>query len=213
MERTPLQQGSVLAKTLFESLGWAGTWMFSPTRIAQMAAFFAAKEPRSTINIMKLIKLMYLSDRESLARYGDPITFDNMFSLDEGPILSRSLNMINGVLSIASAEAWDKWMSGRDQDHNVVVHRDFTRDDLDYLSDADLAVLQDVWGQFGHMDQWQLSDYTHEHCPEWQNPNGSRLPIDEAELLKHLGRTKEDAAEIKQGIENSRSLDRILARR
>lgn len=187
--------------------------MFSPTRIAQMAAFFAAREPQSTINIMKLIKLLYLADRESLRLYGEPITFDNMFSLDEGPILSRSLNMINGELSIASAEAWDKWMSDRDQDHNVRVRRNFGRDDLDYVSDADFDVLQNVWSQFGHMNQWQLSDYTHEHCPEWQNPHGSRLPIDEAELLTYLGRTKEDAAEIKKRIESSRNLDRILARR
>lgn len=187
--------------------------MFSPTRIAQMAAFFAARESRHTINVMKLIKLMYLSDRESLARYDEPITFDYMFSLDEGPILSNALNMINGKLSIASAKAWDHWMSARDGDHNVMGIREFSRENLDYLSDADLEVLEDVWGKFGHMNQWQLSEYTHEHCPEWQYPSGSRIPIDEAELAFHLGKTKEDAAEIKHGIEASRSLDRILARR
>jgi uncharacterized phage-associated protein len=154
-----------------------------------------------------------LSDRESLARYGDPITFDNMFSMDDGPVLSRALNMINGRLSIASAEAWSRWMSDRDANHSVNGTRTFSRNDLDYLSDADVEVLQDVWNKFGHMNQWQLSDYTHEHCPEWQYPHGSRLPIDEAELAQHLGKTKENAAEIKQGIEASRSLDRILARR
>jgi uncharacterized phage-associated protein len=187
--------------------------MFAPSRIAQMAAFFAAREPGTSINVMKLIKLMYLADRESLGRFGEPITFDYMFSLDEGPILSRALNMINGTLSIASAAVWDKWMSGRDGDHNVTVRRRFERDDLDYLSDVDLKVMETVWAQFGHMNQWELSDYTHQHCPEWHNPHGSRLPIDEAELLTYLGKSREDAVELKQGIENSRNLDRILARR
>src|SRR5260370_35361731 len=109
--------------------------MFSPIRIAQMAAFFAEREQCGAINVMKLIKLMYLSDRESLAQHGDPITFDNMFSLDEGPILSRALNMINGRLSAASAKAWEQWMGPRDGDHDVAVIRGFDREHLDYFSD------------------------------------------------------------------------------
>lgn len=187
--------------------------MFAPARIAQMAAFFAAKEPGSKINVMKLIKLMYLSDRESLARYGEPITFDYMFSLDEGPVLSRALNMINGKLSNASAAAWNQWMGDRDWDHSVAVIRGFDRSDLDYLSDADMKVVQTIWDQFGHMSQWELSDYTHLHCPEWRNPHGSSLPIDEAELLTYLGNSREEAVALKQSIEKSRDLDKILARR
>lgn len=189
--------------------------MFSPIRIAQIAAYFAGREPHQTINVMKLVKLMYLADRESLDRFGEPITFDSMVSMDEGPVLSRALNMMNGESTPASAEAWGKWLTTRTPrvTYDIKLRREFTRADLDYVSDADLQVLKSVAVKFGHMTKYQLRDYVHEHCPEWEDPHGTSIAIDETELLRHLGKSKEDAAEIVQRIAVSRTMDRIAARR
>jgi uncharacterized phage-associated protein len=57
-----------------------------------MAAFFAKKEG-DVIPVLKLTKLLYLADREALARYGEPITYDLPVSMEHGPVLSRALNL------------------------------------------------------------------------------------------------------------------------
>ena len=41
------------------------------------------------INLMALIKLLYLADREALLETGYPITGDQMVSMPHGPVLSR----------------------------------------------------------------------------------------------------------------------------
>ena len=57
---------------------------YSEKRAAQSAAFFISRA-RGTIEISKLMKLMYLAERESLARYGEPITGDVLVSMKQGP--------------------------------------------------------------------------------------------------------------------------------
>src|SRR5215469_15220275 len=108
-----------------------------------MAAFFAKKEG-GVIPVLKLIKLLYLSDRAALQLYGEPITYDLPVSMDHGPVLSRALNLINGDTNGAPAAQWEEWMGLR-HGNDVAVKRQFSRDDLDELSNADMDVLEAVW--------------------------------------------------------------------
>lgn len=182
--------------------------MFTPLTSAQIAAFFATRAGGS-INIMKLVKLMYLADRESMSRYGAPISFDRMVSMDEGPVLSRTLNLINGDVSKKAAAIWDSWITAR-EGHQVSARKEVTPDALDRLSDADLEVMEDTWKRFGHMDQWDLSKYTHKNCAEWRDPDGSALPIAETDVLMALGRTQERAVAEAERLRRERELDTIL---
>ena len=177
---------------------------------AQIAAFFAHREG-GVINIMKLVKLMYLADREGLKRYGTPVSFDRMVSLDNGPVLSQTLNLINGDVSRDAAAIWEAWISDR-SNHRVRLQREFAVEKLDQLSDADLDVLETVWRQFGDMNQWDLSEYTHRNCPEWKFPEGSSLPINEVDVLQAVGTPREEAEILAARIKAERDLDRALAR-
>jgi len=60
--------------------------MFSEKKIAQVAAFFVSKAG-GRLNHMKLLKLIYLSDRESLDQWGEPISYDSM---ERGSVLSST---------------------------------------------------------------------------------------------------------------------------
>jgi uncharacterized phage-associated protein len=183
--------------------------MYSPRRVAQMAAFFARKQG-GTINVLKLTKLLYLSDRVSLARYGHPITYDRPVSMPHGPVLSQSLGLMNGFVGGAAGAQWDEWMKDR-SGHDIHVKRNFTRDDLDEISDADLEVLEAIWHEFGPMDQWTLRSWTHNHCSEWKDPKGSSIPIDEATLLESVGIPAERAAALAEEIEKERRLDALFS--
>jgi uncharacterized phage-associated protein len=184
--------------------------MFTARRVAQMAAFFARKQG-GTINVLKLTKLLYLSDRESLSQTGLPISFDDMVSMPDGPVLSRTLNLINGSYDQASSAMWEEWIADR-ENYDVSIKREFDRQDLDQLSDADLAVLEKVWSQFGKMDKYTLRDWTHDNCPEWVDPRGSSNPIKAFDVLRKLGKSEPEAKEFANSIQSERDLDAVFAR-
>ncbi|MEP7246468.1 MAG: Panacea domain-containing protein [Gammaproteobacteria bacterium] len=181
--------------------------MFTTSKVAQMAALFAAKQG-GAINVLKLNKLLYLADRESMSRHGCPISFDRLASMPHGPVLSQSLNLISGLSDSAK---WDEWITDCDN-YDVGLTHKFVRDDLDQLSDADIEVIDEVWKQFGHMTKYALRDYTHENCPEWKDPDGSSIPIKHFDVLVHLGKSKAEARELADCIESEGKLDRLFAR-
>lgn len=182
--------------------------MFNERKVAQMAAYLLAIR-ETTMPHLKLIKLLYLSDRRSMDLYGYPMSGDRAVALPRGPVLSLTLNLING--SILSCQGgWESWISDK-SDHRVTLKHLPQPEQLDELSAADRETLNSVWGEFGHMNQWQISDYTHDHCPEWRDPNGSMLPISFEEIFRALGKPAEVASELSARIEAQRSLDRTLA--
>ena len=182
--------------------------MFNDRKVAQMAAFLLGQGGARMAHL-KLMKLLYLSDRESMARYGAPISGDRIVAMRHGPVLSMTLNFMDGDEE-SSPDGWDSLISAK-ENNELSLKRAVTRDDLDELSQADIGVLESVWKKFGHMDKWTIRDYTHDHCPEWTDPNGSSLPISYESVFRALGRSKEVAAELGAHVEAERSLDKIFA--
>lgn len=175
-------------------------------KAAQVTAFFAKKEGGS-INVLKLAKLLYLADREFMSRYDFPILFDQLVSMPHGPVTSMTLNYINGMEE--ERDHWEDFVVDRAGYAVGIARPEMSIDDLDELSDAEIHVLEATWDQFGHMAPWQIRNYTHENCPEWEDPHGSSAPIPYERVLKFL--RKERSAEIAEEIESQRSLDKFLA--
>ncbi len=184
--------------------------LFSAERSAQVAAFFTEKAG-SRINVLRLIKLIYLSDRESMDRYGYPITFDRLVSMPHGPVPSMTLNLANGFAGKQDGQAWERWIHDREDHYVSLRSNEFRRDDLEDLSDADFEVLEEVWAQFSAMSPFELSDYTHTHCAEWRDPDGSSFPIHDRDVFVALGRSREEAVEEARAIQDQREIDRVFA--
>jgi len=181
--------------------------MFSEHKIAQMGAFFIDKEG-GIMPHLKLMKLMYLSDRLSMDKWGYPISYDCMVSMPHGPVLSKTLEYINGD---SRAQIWNKWVSDK-ENHKVALNKaPLKRGDLDQLSDAEITILTSVWAEFGAMDQWQIRDYTHDSCKEWQDPNGSSHPISYGAVFIALGKDKALSVELQKEIEESKKVDGFFA--
>ena len=183
--------------------------MYSPRKIAQIAAYFAQRQG-GIINVLKLTKLLYLADRESLRQFGRPITYDLPVSMPHGPVLSRSKDLMDGFVGGAAGAQWDEWMNAR-ANHDISVKRQFDRNDLKELSDADMDVLASVWQKFGAMDQWTLRDWTHENCSEWKDPEGSSVPIDDVSRLRGVGYSPDQARQLAAEIRHERELDALFA--
>ena len=177
---------------------------FNARKAAQVAAFFANKEG-GRINVLKLTKLLYLADRACMDRYDRPILYDWLVSMDHGPVNSYTLNLINGL---AQDDGWDDFVLDRAHHDVGAKNKRMTEEDFDELSEFEVSVLSGVWREFGRMTKYQIRDYTHKHCPEWENPRGTSLPIPYERVFKFLGKKHSD--ELADQVEDARSIDQIL---
>lgn len=136
------------------------------------------------MSYMKLIKLMYLIERKTLTETGRPVTFDHYVSMDRGPVLSRTYNLIN--------EGKPPWESSlrrecisEPEHYSVRLNQPCGPEDL---SERELEAIDAVYHEFGQMDKWDLVNKLHE-LPEWQDPKGSSIPIQYRDILTAAGRT------------------------
>jgi uncharacterized phage-associated protein len=182
--------------------------MFNERKVAQMAAYLISKEGER-MSHLKLMKLLYLADREAMGQFGVPLSGDRIVSMPHGPVLSMTLNLMDGDTESAE-NGWEAWISDK-ENHELSVVRPVARVELNELSAADVDVLDTVWAKFGHMTKYQIRDYTHTHCPEWKDPHGSSMPIDYEDVFVALGRTHDQAVELAAHIEAERSIDRLFA--
>jgi uncharacterized phage-associated protein len=178
------------------------------TKVTQMTAYLLNKSG-GTMAYLKLIKLLYLADRESMRLYGTSISEDHMVSMPHGPVLSQTYDLIVG--DYEDSGPWGQWIKG-EADYKVSLkHGDLERPDYDELSNADLAILDQIYKQFGAMGRFQIRDYTHDHCLEWQDPHGSSYPIHPKSLFLAVGKSEEEAESLVANLREQQSLRDIHA--
>jgi uncharacterized phage-associated protein len=77
---------------------WAAPLVgFKLKKAAQLAAYFSVQS-EGLIEKLKLIKLIYLTERRFIANHKHPMLYDELYSLPHGPICSSTLNGIDGVI-------------------------------------------------------------------------------------------------------------------
>ena len=160
-------------------------------KAAQVVAFFATKQGGS-INILKVSKLAYLAERECMRLYDEPMYYDSLVSMPDGPVASITLNFMNGV---NKDSRWDNFVAHRSGYFIPVAKSGFERSDFNHLSDADIDILDMLWEKFGRYDQWYIRDWTHnsENVPEWKDPKGSSDSIPHRRVFEGLAKEGSDA--------------------
>lgn len=122
---------------------------------------FIIKHTEPELSHKKLLKLLYLADRESLFRFGWPITCDNPEALEKGPVLEHVFRLLKDE----SAENRDIFLTFFNVSENrISSKRDFTSD---WLSENNQEILEEICKQYGNFSGQELSEYTHE-LPEWE---------------------------------------------
>lgn len=182
--------------------------MFSESRITQIAAYLLAKAG-GTESYLKLMKLLYLADRESIRETGDSLSHDQFVSMPQGPVLSQTLDLItNNVRSTVWSD-----LIGPAPDYSVRLVRQLSVDDTDELSAFDKQVLDGIHAQFGHMNRWEIRDWTHEgNCPEWQDPHGSSLAIKPEALFSAIEHDSDTADSKAKDYRERREIERLMSR-
>lgn len=153
-----------------------------------------------TDNYMRLIKLLYIADRETLKETARSITGDHIVAMEQGPVLSHVLNLIKD--QDAMAGQWGEFIER--EDYNIHLAKDPGNDELCHY---EIQKLQDVWERYRTKDEWQMVQVTHEF-DEWKknDPGKSSKPIPLADILEAVGR-KSDLEEIEKTAEQSVAFD------
>jgi uncharacterized phage-associated protein len=173
---------------------------------ATQAAAHLLRRSGGSLPYIKLLKLLYLADRKALLELGRPITFDRYVSMQHGPVLSRTYDLMVAEEAPGEHSYWREHIS---EPHDYAVQLRSEAPPRGALSPAQEAVLDAVFDEFGGMDRWKLVDFTHT-LPEWQDPHGSSLPLPIRDILR-AGGVDDDAAEaIEHDLLGEDSLARLL---
>lgn len=160
---------------------------YLPRKAAQIIAFFAMKEG-GKINVLKVIKLVYLADRESVRRRGHPILDESRVSMPHGPVNSLTLDYLNGFYR--DDGGWSQFLTDRANNDVGLANSEITHEMLDELSQREISILENIWAEFGDMDRFDLADWTHDNVAEWEDPNGSSRQIPLERMISAVGLDK-----------------------
>jgi len=151
--------------------------------------------------MLKLLKLMFLADKESLIETGFPITGDSIVAMEMGPVPSGTYDRLkpSGALPFVASEPGNVTLQAPPPKHGR-------------LSDYEIEVAQRVYKKFGHMTGQQLINYLHKHAPEWTPPAaGSSHAIDPADMLRAAGRPESEIKAIEVQASYFRNVERRYA--
>lgn len=157
------------------------------------------------MNYMRVLKLLYIADREALRETGRPITGGPAIAMERGPVLEEVYDLIRG--QHREMPLWDEYFQ---KDHyELVLRKD---PDVGRLSRYEIRILQEVAKARADDDEWELSKLTHEFA-EWQqnDPGKSSRAIPLGDMLKAVGQGEASATILEEAREKAR-IERLFGR-
>lgn len=162
---------------------------------------------------MKLAKLQYLAERESLIRFLNPMISDEPVSLYHGPCLSATLRLTNDT---DEDSYWDSFIGFEPYDlaaegsNTVALLAPASVSEI--LSPADVDLLTELWRRFGLMDSEQIRLWCQENCREYVVvPYRQRKWITTEEILMAGGDDAQTAFRKAEEIRYHQRFDRLYA--
>lgn len=154
------------------------------------------------LNYTKLIKLLYISDRNCLKKYGFSITEDSYVSMSQGIVLSNLYDFIKK----GENEEFNKLFIKDGYDLVSILDKKYSDDEL---SEAEIEILDETDEKYHDKDWKYLVDEVVHTFPEWDKSvlkNNTSKPLEKKVLLKELGKTDE---EIKSILETEEQFDQL----
>jgi len=172
------------------------SFRFDPAKAAEAAALLLRLHG-GPMGRMRLLKLLYLAEREALKRSNRPICGGLYVSMPHGPVMSEVYDLIRGQAWGESA-VWNARIVAADE-RDLMLRGEI---DPDSLSDADIAVLKDTFRRFKHMTDGQIYRFVHDPAkvPEYRDPEGSSAPIPAAHVLEAVGKTAPEIVTIAEEV-------------
>jgi uncharacterized phage-associated protein len=154
------------------------------------------------LDVLELLKLLYLLDREALLRWGRPVTGDEYFALKHGPILSRVYDLTKGKLK--GSGYWNDHIKKTGE--RLTLTQDVPEDEF---SDRESELIEEIARKYTGVGKWELRDFTHT-LKEWSDPGTGRRPIYVEQILLAGNATWDEIKEIDDSTTDLFFLKRAL---
>jgi uncharacterized phage-associated protein len=174
-------------------------------KAAQAAAVLLQSDRCKRMSYLRLLKLLYIAEREALAETGGRLLGSRVLAMKHGPVLSDVYDLLN-----RAAPPLAEYL--RRDGYQVELVKD---PGGKKLSRYEAGKLREVAERYRDQDEWDLVELTHAF-PEWQrhNPEGRGVKAVEIPLrdLVEAAARPEDRDWILQDAEAAAALDRALGK-
>ncbi|MPM48911.1 hypothetical protein SDC9_95638 [bioreactor metagenome] len=165
------------------------------------AAAYLLQKVAGRMSYLKLIKLLYLSDREAIKQNGLPITFDDYCVMKFGPVLSKTYDWIKGNINPEFGAFWNSIIQTSGND--VLSRKEVG---VQHLSQSETDVLDSIFSQYGKFSPFDLVKITH-GLPEYKEPpTNTSIPLSIREVASQVEPTEQDASRVLEDIALYKSL-------
>ena len=166
----------------------------STKKIAQATAVLLQQEPNKKTKYIRILKMLYRADRESIQEIGVPIIGIPTWALPKGPLHSKIKNLIKHepapdpeaeeCPTKEEFQLWDTFFEVRV--HTIKLIKD---PGISQLSEYDIEKLTTISRRYKGKDPWSPVHDSHEF-PEWKEkqalgPDSNQIYLDD--ILKALG--------------------------
>lgn len=180
---------------------------FSLEKFIACVSYFA-EQKLSDLDKLKICKLLYYADKYHLLRFGKPIIGDMYVHLDNGPVPSKSLDIMNEVIckdrvfgkdGSSNKEKFEEYLHVKKSVfHPYPVFEEIKPANLDCLSASEQEALRDTVKRYGKYSPPQLIDLTHKDA-SWQESNNTE-EIDYRLFFKDDPEAKAEALEYMESL-------------
>lgn len=181
------------------------SFRFNVEKTIQAAGAFLRHSGVKEMSYLRLIKLLYLADRESLQETGRPLTGDRIVAMQHGPVLSSVYDLVKGEHG-----DWPTWSHFfRTQGYRIDMVQEPT---VGSLSKYELGKIRELAERHADKNEWELVELCHTF-EEWKknDPGKSSKPIPLADILDAVGRG-DDRAAIMQTAADEAAFDSFFAK-
>lgn len=153
---------------------------------------------------LRIVKLAYLADRDSIIRRGIPIFGGHYYSMRKGPTVSDVMNFVTQ----RNAEGWAEHISPRHGNTLSLTNPS----DYGSLSQSELDILDGVVEEHERRSTSELVNWCHNYCREYERVWwGGRKPIEVESILRAGGKTADRIHKVVSEAEEMAELQALLA--
>lgn len=186
---------------------------FDAKKSIQSIGMLLKFENKKQMNYMRILKLIYISDRESLRARAHPITGDYAVAMQHGPVPSKTYDLMRSRHQ--ESAMFDRYF--RIEGYELVLNECPGNSSL---SPWEIEILRSTSEEHRFRDEWNLSRFTHKFdewkrnnpdSDEWQQarPGSKQRPIPLEHIIEAVGLTDHKDS-ILRDSEDERKADRVF---
>lgn len=193
--------------------------MFTGKKAAQMCAFFIQKAG-GTMEYERLLKFLYLADRDALALIDATISNDDPCSMRRGIVLSRTYDLILGRgpgkrYTQQDVADFKQWIV-RDKAILSLRKKNFGEEDLNALYPGEIRIMEEIYDEHKDKSTKQIGDATKQGEYDARiggaNYPGS-TPVSVKKIIGAFGWDEESQKDTLASYRHQRALGRIAQKR